>query len=250
MSELPLASNEFKTAFYSKCLLFSQWKKNVTDCYALKWIIYTAMEGFGHSQYNTDFKLEISSAMRGEALNSSLDRSSDPPASGRLRAPWVSLHVPGNRKAKAVPSPSCCLQCGVMQWHMSLPNAWTWIYSTQDIPSLKKQSSHSRRRTEVAACAVKMSKWLLHQVGQLLVSSGIWAWGHSHVGSACHSPSSSPSLASHRNNMAQMILHVLVPNWAYNTSVLRPQFYFRIFFHFQFCLQLLLLWLRFRILLE
>lgn len=39
-----------------------------------------ATEGFGHLKYNVKFILEISSVMRGEALNSSLDHSSDPPA--------------------------------------------------------------------------------------------------------------------------------------------------------------------------
>lgn len=60
MSELPLASKEFKTVFDSKCLLISYWKKNKTYCYALKWIVYMATEGFGHLQYDIEFKLENS----------------------------------------------------------------------------------------------------------------------------------------------------------------------------------------------
>lgn len=69
----------------------------------LKWITYMATEGFGNLKYNVKFKLEISSAMRGETLNSSLDYSSDPPASGRLRAPSVSLHIPGSQASQGCP---------------------------------------------------------------------------------------------------------------------------------------------------
>lgn len=89
----------------------------------LKWLVYMATEGFGSLKYNVKFKLEISSAIRGETLNSSLDHSSDPPASGRLRLPECPCISLGDRQAKAVPCPSCCLQCGDMQGHTSLPNA-------------------------------------------------------------------------------------------------------------------------------
>lgn len=201
----------------------SHWKKNKTNSYALKWIVYMATEGFGHLKYNVKFILEISSVMRGEALNSSLDHSSDPPAWGRLRAP---LDVPvslGDRQGKAVTSPSCCLLCGVMQWHPSLPNACTWFYSAQGTPSVKNQKSHNRKRAEVAACSVNISKWLLCQVVPLLVSSGVWMCGHYHIGCACHSHVQL-SLSFYRKNMVQMILHLPVPNWKYNRSVLRPQF--------------------------
>lgn len=87
----------------------------------LKWIAYMATEGFGNLKYNVKFKLEISSAMRGETLNSSLDHSSDPPC---IRQAEGSLGVPEKQKSQGCPSPSCCHQCGVLQGHTSLPNIY------------------------------------------------------------------------------------------------------------------------------
>lgn len=42
-----------------------------------------------------------------------------------------------------------------------LPNGCTWLYSVQDILSVKKWRSHIKKITEVAACSVKMSKGYL-----------------------------------------------------------------------------------------
>lgn len=45
------------------------------------------------------------------------------------------------------------------QLDMSLPNGCTWLYSAQDILSVKKkQKSHVKKITEVTACSMKMSK--------------------------------------------------------------------------------------------